>query len=99
MYNGSTGKEYDIRKNWACAKDPLKGVPYAPCRQLIGAEQGLTPFVHLAVSYSDTFTEPHLFEIHSHSESARNVQTVGSKLCQRFTARKCQGTLGIPWSI
>lgn len=94
MYNGSTGKEHDIRKNWACAKDQLKGVPYALFRQLIGAEQGLKPFVHLAVSRSDTFTEPRLFEVRSHSEIASNVQIVGSEPRQRFFARKCWGSRG-----
>ena len=60
MYNGSTGKEHDIRKNWACAKGPLKGVPYVSARQLIDAEQGLRPFIHLTYSDFDTFTGPHL---------------------------------------
>ena len=62
MYNGSTGKEHDIRKNWACAKDPLKGMPYVLPRQQSSAEQGLRPVVHLTYSHFDTFTGPHLLE-------------------------------------
>ncbi len=95
MYNGSTGKEHDIRKNWVCAKDPFKGVLFVSPRQQISAEHGLIMLYTWHTAALTPATDPHLFRIHSHRENASNVQAVGSKVCQSIAARKRPGT--IPW--
>ena len=82
-------QEHDIRKNWACAKDALQGMPYVWSCHLIKAEQGLSLlYIWQSATLSLTLIccDPTL------KEDASNVQTLGrQEYARALLPERCQG--------